>query len=96
VELVLVNNSKSAEIVLFLTTADATTLKLRAGLAKNVTSTFISIEYGSMADIAGNFFNAIGPSHARQLDVLVPDTIRPRLLSFLVDMVICFNSFLKL
>jgi len=86
VELLLVDNSKSAEIVISLTTADATTLKLRPGLAKNVTSTFISIEYGSMADFAGNFFNAIGPSHARELDVFIPDTIRPQLLSFLVDM----------
>lgn len=83
----LINNSVSAEIIISLTTSDATALKLRPGLAKNISSTFISIEFGSLADIAGNFLNAIGPSNARALDVFVPDTIRPQLLSFLVDMV---------
>eukprot|EP01035_Chromulina_nebulosa_P022124 gene22124-28645_t len=48
----------------------------------------LSIEYGSMADMAGNYLSGISARSARMVDFFVPDTIRPQLLSFVADMLI--------
>lgn len=82
-----VNKSLSEALIVNLSTSDASALKLRSGLAKNDSDVFISIEYGSLADEAHNYFNAISATDARRVDTFIPDTVRPLLLSFDIDLV---------
>lgn len=69
--------------------ADAASIKSTIGLAKNISSTFISFTFQSAADFAGNYLLSVATSKAKGLDVdtgYIGDTIQPTVQSFTLDM----------
>jgi hypothetical protein len=56
---------------------DEAILKITAGLAKDLSTSYLSLDFKPLSDIAGNFLATILDTNARQVDVYIADTIRP-------------------
>lgn len=66
--------------------SDANSLKLNPYIAKNISNTFISLEYQTATDMAGNYLESIPFTNAREIDSFITDTSRPELLAFTLDL----------
>ncbi len=80
-----ISQSLNTLIIVF-NSADANSLKLNSHFVKNVSNTFISIEYKAGTDLSGNYLESIPSNDARAVDTFIPDTSRPELLGFTLDL----------
>ena len=62
------------------------TLKRERGLADDLNTTYLAIEYAALFDMSGNFLNAITMDNAIKASNFVPDITRPTLLFYDLDM----------
>lgn len=76
----------AATITIRFVDTDANMIKLNPYFGKNISSTFLSMEYDAGTDLFGNFLESIPSVNARPIDTFVPDTAKPKLLSFIMDM----------
>jgi hypothetical protein len=65
---------------------DASVLKLSDTFGKNVSNSYISFDYKTLSDLAGNWLSSVSINNARKIDLIVNDTVRPLLLSFTFDL----------
>lgn len=72
-------------LTLTLSPEDAAAIKLTSGLASSVSDSYLSFEFFTAQDIAGNQLAAITTASARPFDALVVDTVPPTLDSFTFD-----------
>ncbi|RYH29624.1 hypothetical protein EON65_07865 [archaeon] len=73
-------------ITIELAQVDASAIKLNTGLGDDLSTSYFSILFGSMADFGGNYLPSIAASSARQFDAYVVDTFRPVLKNFRLDL----------
>jgi len=69
-----------------LVATDAGVLKTKAGLAKSISTTFLSFGFQAMADFAGNYLSTQPSTAAFAANNFLPDKKNPVLISFNVDM----------
>ena len=69
-----------------LTKVNLDTLKRERGLVDSVNTTYLAIQYAALFDMNGNFLNAITMGNAIKASDFIPDTTRPALLSYDLDM----------
>ena len=72
----------SLEVELALGYRDSNALQSISNLAKNLSTTYLSLDSGALADQNGNPTNPIPASSAIQANRFTPDTTRPYLISF--------------
>lgn len=79
-------NQSVVMIELLFSEKDLTSLKLDVLLATNISSSYLSVGYHGVLDMAGNSFPFILPENARNVDQYVADTDSPSLISFSLKM----------
>ena len=72
-------------LTITLSTTDAAAIKLTDGLAKNTSTTFMSFEFYTAQDMAGNQLPAVTTSAALPFSALEADTTPPLLDAFIFD-----------
>lgn len=71
-----------ATMVLRLLREDAAVIKLDPYLAKNLSTSYLSISYHAFADTAGNFLSAIPETFPLHVTTYRSDTVPPALIRF--------------
>lgn len=83
---VIISSIASTKITVNFTHNDADAIKLNPFIAVNSSSSYLTIEYGSLADYAGNFLPQIAIFSARKVDLYVADTISPYIEAFTLNL----------
>lgn len=73
-------------LTIALTPQDAAKIKLHHSLAKNISTSFLSVDFGSLTDYAGNYLAIIPSTAAFQATKYVNDTVPPVLEYFSFDL----------
>ena len=71
-------------VTVMLLNEDVTAIKLNERLGTDVSSTFLTLEVSAIKDMAGNLMGLVTYVHAT---AFVPDSTRPQLISFALDMI---------
>jgi len=71
---------------LTLSTRDSEGIKLTKDLLKSASTSYLSFAYRTAADYGGNYLPTVPATAARFIDEYIPDTIKPTLVSFALDM----------
>ena len=71
-------------VMVMLLNEDVTAIKLNEQLATNVSSTYLTVEASAIEDMAGNLMGLMADVRAT---AFVPDTTRPQLTNFTLDMI---------
>jgi hypothetical protein len=73
-------------LIVNLTRSDANHIKLEPSLAKNTSTSFVSLEFGAFADMNDNYVSSYPINNAHQVDAYIEDNISPYILSFTMNL----------
>lgn len=76
----------SNRITISMPKVDSAAIKLNPGLAKNISTSYISFDFGTISDMADNGLLPISATAAYNVDTYIKDEVAPDLVSFDLDM----------
>ena len=80
------NSPDAYTITINITENDLNELKMRDGLATNINNTFLSLRAATIREVAGSAVDPILDDDAQQAADFIPDTTRPELERFSIDL----------
>lgn len=75
-----------SRVTITLRKVDSAAIKLNDGLAKNISNSYISFDFGTIFDMAGNPLLPISTTNAYNVDTYIKDEIAPYMVAFNLDM----------